>query len=188
MTAEASAGRPWSPANNPYSIAVSEAYWALGAVHLCARRIRDGNDPARQIDARQCIIALAQLLLAARMEKKSILELDLGLDDAMRELTEAIDRFQEQLPDVVNARNQLMHFDEYATGIGVRQRPLIAGGIEKTEVARQFWGGGYDPDTGIFREGLYEIHIEKAAGEARRLNSAIGAAARAVDQTAVGAL
>ncbi len=65
-----SAPDDWSPADAPYAIALSEAQWWKWAVQLAAARI-DGPDDerlrpvsSRQVDARNLILALAQLLRA----------------------------------------------------------------------------------------------------------------------------
>jgi hypothetical protein len=63
----------WSPADNPHAIAISEAKWWQRAVQLAVLRLRDPDDQriswfsSRQIDARQLVFALRQLLSAARL-------------------------------------------------------------------------------------------------------------------------
>ncbi len=63
----------WSPAGNPHAIAISEAQWWQRAVELAALRLRDPDDQrvawfsSRQIDARQLVFALRELLSAARL-------------------------------------------------------------------------------------------------------------------------
>ena len=65
----------WSPADNPYALAVSEAQWWQRAARLGVLRLRDADDrriswfSSRQIDARQLVFALRQLLHAERLEQ-----------------------------------------------------------------------------------------------------------------------
>src|SRR5260370_17321031 len=60
----------WSPADNPHAIAISEAQWWQRAVQLAVLRLRDPGDQriswfsTRQIDARQLVFALRQILNA----------------------------------------------------------------------------------------------------------------------------
>ncbi|WP_158781240.1 hypothetical protein [Streptomyces sp. NRRL S-237] len=77
----------WSPADNPYAIAVSEAQWWQRTAALAVRRIRADDDDSsapffdsRQIDARQLCIALRQLLMAEKLEQIALA--DLGIDPA----------------------------------------------------------------------------------------------------------
>jgi hypothetical protein len=164
----------WSPAGNPYAIAVSEAWWWLRTVNLCAHRIREGHDPDRQIDARLFVLALSQLVRAAEMEAAAIR----NEDNSMRAGLETAQlRFDELVPGLLAARNVLTHFDEYARGAGHLQRanddPITA--------ARQFWAFGYDPASGSVVVGPYRIQVDDAAKEAIGLFNALYAAARAFD-------
>jgi len=65
----------WSPADNPYAIAVSEAQWWLRCAQLASRRMRGGDDPrspgvsSRQIDACQFVVALWQLLMQRNLSR-----------------------------------------------------------------------------------------------------------------------
>jgi hypothetical protein len=43
----------WSPARNPYAIAVSQWWWAMSAVLQFAADAKADHGPAQQIDARQ---------------------------------------------------------------------------------------------------------------------------------------
>lgn len=151
--------------------------WALD---LCAERVRTGRDPHRQIDARQFVFMLRQLLLAAELQDEVIrLEVRPEIHAAYRCARSA---FEQRIPGLVAARDILMHFNEYAVGDGRLQRKLRKeAGIGAAEAARMFWGGGYDPATGEFGIGPHRIHIERALQAARTLNDAIYAAAKAVD-------
>lgn len=63
----------WSPADNPGAIAVSEIQWWAHAAELAVLRMRGSDDhriswfSSRQIDARQLILALRQLLSAVAL-------------------------------------------------------------------------------------------------------------------------
>lgn len=173
----------WSPADNPYAIAVSEGQWWMWTAELCARRIREGRDPDRQIDTRQFIMALRQLLYAAEMEKREVQHLDPAV---LQALGEARQHFDQSVPGLTDARNVLVHFDEYARGEGKLQHKLRKQGVDAATAARQFWTFGYDPATGSVQVGPYEINIEQARLQARQLFRAIYTAAQAVDAAGAG--
>jgi hypothetical protein len=107
----------WSPADNPYAIAVSEAQWWLWTAELCARRIREGRDPDRQIDTRLFIVALRQLLYAAEMEKRAVRHLDRAVRRALRE---ACKKFDQAVPGLTDARDVLVHFHDGTVALSVR--------------------------------------------------------------------
>jgi len=76
----------WSPADHPYVIAVSEAQWWLSAVRLAEARLRDPRAApvsSRQVDARNLVLALSQLLVAERLEQTALV--DLGIDATVAE-------------------------------------------------------------------------------------------------------
>ena len=74
----------WSPADNSYAIAVSEARWWLSAVNLAAGRLSDPSDrraapmSSTQIDARTLVFALTQLLTAEQLEQYALKELSMS--------------------------------------------------------------------------------------------------------------
>jgi hypothetical protein len=173
-------GDPWSPAHHPEAIAVSEGQWTLWTLDLCAHRVRTGNDPHRQIDARVFVFMLRQLLYAAEMQHEAIRPaVRPEIHAAFRRACAA---FEQAIPGLVAARDILTHFNEYAVGDGRLQRKLRKEtGIDAAEAARRFWGGGYDPSTGEFIIGPHRIHIERALGAAHMLGDAIYAAAKEVD-------
>ena len=80
----------WSPADNPYAIAVSEAQWWQRAVQLAVLRMRGGDDSriawfsSRQIDARQLVFALRQLLAAEQLEQ-AVLRAAVSFRERLRE-------------------------------------------------------------------------------------------------------
>src|ERR1017187_10886653 len=113
----------WSPADNPHAIAISEAQWWQRAVELAALRLRDPDDQriawfsSRQIDARQLVFALRQLLSAARLADVAMEAR--GVDAAARgALAQARQKFEDELPGIKNMRDALMHFDEWSRGTG----------------------------------------------------------------------
>lgn len=179
----------WSPADNPYAIAVSEAQWWQRTATLAVRRIRadddDNGDPffdSRQIDARQLCIALRQLLMAEKLEQIALA--DLGIDPAVGQaLGEARERFEAALPGIKHMRDGLIHFEDWSRGkgIGPQQKRIKAGGTAR-DVARHFWGFAYDPRADTVTMGPYRIDVgavEEAAGE---LALAIYLAAHEVDK------
>ncbi|MGW0808068.1 hypothetical protein [Nonomuraea sp. NPDC002799] len=76
----------WSPADNPYAIAVSEAQWWMHTVDLAILRMREGDGrwtspfTSEQIDSRQ-LVALRQILTAAELEQAALA--DLGMNQSV---------------------------------------------------------------------------------------------------------
>jgi hypothetical protein len=178
----------WSPADNPYAIAVSEAQWWQRTATLAVRRIHAGDDEgdpffdSRQIDARQLCIALRQLLTAEQLEQIALA--DLGIDPAAgRALEQARERFEAALPGIKHMRDGLTHFEDWSRGKGIGpQKERIKAGDAHRDVARAFWGFAYDPATDTVSMGPYRIDVgavDQAAGE---LAYAIYMAAREVDR------
>jgi hypothetical protein len=178
----------WSPADNPYAIAVSEAQWWRSAVHLGVLRLRDEDDPrigwfsSRQIEARQLLFALRQLMSAERLEQVALEAR--GVDPAVGEaLAEARLRFQDALPGIRHMRDALTHFDEWSRGKGWGpQKDRVRAGETLRDVAREYWGFAYDPAAGTVSLGPYSIGIEAAGRAAVELSQAIYLAAREVDK------
>lgn len=181
----------WSPADHPYAIAVSEARWWLSAVHLAAGRLNNPDDPrakpvsSRQIDARNLVHALAQLLNTEHLEQFALQ--DLGMDATLRsELDEARSAYLVALPGIQEVRNAITHFEDWSRGQGRgRQTQLIRAGQDRRDVARDYWGFGYDPSTRTFRLGPLRIEVDSAVSAANDLHRAIYAAARAVDERSI---
>ncbi len=176
----------WSPADNPYAIAVSEAQWARRDVALCVRRIHAGDEvvsgfDSRQIDARHLCIALRQLLTAETLEQAALA--DLGMDPEVGQaLKQARKRFELSLPDITQIRNGLIHFENWSRGLGHGpQSQRVKAGNEPRDVARAFWGFGYDITTDTVSMGPYRINVTAAEEAAAELAHAIYMAARAVD-------
>jgi hypothetical protein len=177
----------WSPADHPEAIAVSEIQWWQRAADLALRRMHDSDDhriswfSSRQIDARQLILALRQLLAAVPLVEGRLQEL--GLDQALDALRRATQEYERALPGLTEMRNALMHFEAWALGAGHGpQKRRVAGGASAREVASEFWGFAYDPAIETISLGPYTISVDAVAGAIARLADSVHAAARAVDR------
>ncbi|PUB20177.1 hypothetical protein C8K30_1172 [Promicromonospora sp. AC04] len=176
----------WSPADNPYAIAVSEAQWALRDVELCVGRIHAGGEvvsgfDSRQIDARHLCLALAQLLTAETLEQEALA--DLGMHPEVgRALGQARKRFELALPNIARIRNGLVHFESWSRGLGYGpQSQQVEAGDERRDVARVFWGFRYDVTTDAVSMGPYQVNVTAAGEAAAELANSIYMAARAID-------
>jgi hypothetical protein len=177
----------WSPADHPEAIAVSEVQWWERAAELALLRMHDSDDhriswfSSRQIDARQLVLALRQLLAAVTLVDGRLQEL--GLDQALHALRQAKDEYEHALPGLTEVRNALMHFDAWALGAGHGpQKRRVAAGAPAREVASEFWGFAYDPAIETISLGPYTISVNDVAGAVAQLADAVYAAARAVDR------
>lgn len=173
----------WSPASNPYAIAVSQSWWAMLAVRQFAADAKAAHGPAQQIYARQIFGHLRLLQRCAVMEAKELTRL--GIDQVHRDqLQDEIDLFDKAVPGAKDARDILEHFDEYARGEGQLQRTARSElGVDVFEAAAMFWGGGYDPADDELTEGPFLVAISQAIDASQRLHEAICRAARAVDES-----
>ena len=176
----------WSPADNPYAIAVSEAQWWLRAATLTVGRLRAapgrvGGFGSHQIDARLLVLALRQVMTAEELEQKALRAL--GMNKATRTaLAAARAKFEADLPGIKDMRDGLVHFEEWSLGRGNGpQKARRAEGQIDRDVARQYWGFGYDAANGTVTSGPYTIEIGKADVAAEELTWAIWMAARDVD-------
>ena len=177
----------WSPADNPYAIAVSEAQWWLRSALLASWRMHDEDDPrsgfsSRQIDARQFVVALWQLLTAEKLQQVALRAL--GMDRAVcAELSRARQRFETALPGIKHMRDALVHFDEWARGEGRGpQKKAVDAGKAVREVASAYWGFVYDPLEDVISLGPYVIEVPIAVWAAEALAHDIYRAAWAVDR------
>jgi hypothetical protein len=173
----------WSPADNPYAIAVSQSQWALWAAQLFARDAKEYcGDVQSQIYARQIFGQLRALQRCAEMMARELKRL--GVDKVHRDhLRQAIREFEAAVPGARSARDILEHFDEYARGEGKLVKQAMRDlGIDVYEAAAMYWGGGYDPSTEEVTEGPFVIVIPAALESAERLQRAIYAAGQAVDR------
>lgn len=178
----------WSPADNPYAIAVSQATWWRCAIQLAIGRLDDPPDPraapvaSKQIDARNLIFALVQLLSAEDLEQEALRVLRIDAEVG-RALAQARDRYLEALPGVQLMRNAQTHFDEWSMGRGHGpQRDRVAAGSDPRDVAAHYWAFGYYPDERVIRQGPYVLDVDKALPAALDLYWAISAAAQMVDR------
>lgn len=178
----------WSPADNPYAIAVSQSQLWRDTVRLTVSRMRDEDDrrvgwSSRQLDAHVLVVMLRQLLTAEQLEQAALEAL--GIDQAVSAaLTAVREQFEDALPGVKDMRDALTHFDEWAqgTGLGPQARRRNAGDALR-DIARDYWRFGYDPATGIVSFGPYTIAIDTAERAASELCHAIWIAAHEVDKT-----
>jgi hypothetical protein len=147
MSAVTATARPdWSPADNPHAIAISEAQWWQSAVRLAVLRLREPDDlsiswfSSRQIDARQLVFALRQILNAERLVAVAMEAR--GVDAAAHgALAHAKRRFEDALPGIKDMRDALMHFDEWSRGEGRGpQKDRRHAGEALRDVAREYWG------------------------------------------------
>ena len=178
----------WSPADNPYAIAVSQAQWWQNAARLAIWRMRRDDDTrvgwisSRQVDAANLILALVQLLRAERLEQAALdsLDIDRSVGEA---LSLAAKRFTDSLPGIEDMRDGLTHFDEWSRGLGRgSQKMRRDAGHTARDVAREYWRFGYDPGAGTASFGPYTIEVDAADEAARELFFAIYEAARSVDE------
>jgi hypothetical protein len=189
-------GGGWSPADNPYATAVSEAQWWRDAAKLAILRMReDGDDhrlgwfSSRQIDARQLVIALRQLITAEQLEQFALKEL--GMHPLVGgTLSQARKQFEDALPGIKDIRDGLMHFDDWSRGQGKfgPQRRARDAGTAPRDVARDYWSFGYDPAAGSVSFGPYIIRLDAAELAAPELCQAIYLAAHEVDKKATADL
>ena len=93
----------WSPADNPYAIAVSQSQWALWAAQLLARDVKENcGDLQSQIYARQIFGQLPALQRCAEMMARELKRL--GVDKAHRDhLRQAIREFEAAVPGAPGA-------------------------------------------------------------------------------------
>jgi hypothetical protein len=137
----------WSPAKNPYAIAVSQSWWAIQALLLFVSEARNATDHRQQIYARQIFGQLRLLRLCARMQADELESLGVSKVERDR-LNHAMETFDTATPDAMAARNMLEHFDDYARGKGTLQKRAIRDeGMSIYEAAAVYWGGGYNPAT-----------------------------------------
>jgi hypothetical protein len=185
----------WSPADNPYAIAVSQAQWWRDAARLSILRMRGDDDlrlswfSSRQIDARQLIFALRQLLAAEALERIALEDIAInpGVLDA---LAKARQQFVDDLPGIKEMRDGIMHFESWSRGLGM-YGPQAEGrrkGELPRNLARDYWRFGYDPGAATISFGPYIIHIDVAERAAYELCDAICLAAREVDRRTLSEL
>ncbi|MFI6050410.1 hypothetical protein ACIBCO_09995 [Streptomyces violascens] len=182
----------WSPADNPYSIALSESSWLRATVALTVARMHGDDVPvgwfsSRQIDARTLVVALRQLLAAVKLERIALTEL--GMDSAViTALDDAEQIFLDALPNIKHVRDGLTHFEDWARGRGGGPQKDARKAADPRDVARDFWSFGYDPVADTVTMGPFTISVSAAVPAADALCAAIYAATRAVDQRSAAEL
>ena len=177
----------WSPADNPYAIAVSQSQLWRDVVRLTVLRMRNEDDrragwfSSRQLDAHTLVMTLRQLLTAEQLEQVALTEL--GIDPAVgTALADARKQFEDALPGIKHMRDALMHFDEWSRGKGLGpQAKRRKAGDALRDIARDYWRFGFDPNAGTVSFGPYTIDIGVAERAAADLCKAIYAAAHEVD-------
>ncbi|MGW0056500.1 hypothetical protein [Nocardia nova] len=177
----------WSPADSSAAIAVSEAYWWYCAVKLEVQRLRDDPDrrlriSSHQVDARQLIFALRQLLTAATLMKEAAEER--RVTRVVMGMHQAVQRFNDALPGIKHMRDGLMHFEDWSRGRGHGpQRDRQKAGDNPREIAWHYWAFAFDSEADTVSLGPYSINITRAEQAARDLRFTIDEAGRALDQT-----
>jgi len=172
-----SASEDWSPADNPHSIAVTEAQWWQRAVELAVLRLRDDTRiswfSSQQIDSRFLVIALRQLLTAEQSQQKA-LKASRTEKVVRTELTKARKKFVADLPGIKDMRDGLVHFEDWSRGRGGGpQQERRAAGEPERDIAKAYSGFGYDPGEGTISNGPFSIDIEKVDPAATDLMWAI---------------
>lgn len=177
----------WSPADNPYAIAVSQSQLWREVVLLTIRRMRDEDDrglgwfSSKQLDAHVLVLTLRQIPTAAQMEQAALK--DLGVDPGVRDaLAQARRNFENALPGIKEMRDALTHFDEWLRGTGYGQQKRTQADKAIRDVARDYAGFGYDPNNDNISFGPHTINIGVAEKAAVELCQAIYEAAHKVDE------
>jgi hypothetical protein len=168
----------WSPADEPYAVAVPEANAWKQAIDLCAYRMRGGG-PDAQIDARLFLLALRLLLRTQSMASKAVKT----VPAAAQLVNDARRNFDEACPDAKGACDMIEHFGEYALGTGDLQsnvRDRNKRSIDRVAAARD-WSLDYDQTVDRIRLGLTEIDVAMVCQHAKLLQHSIWAAARAFE-------
>jgi hypothetical protein len=173
---------PWSPAREPYAIAVSESWWALQSATVFAGDAKKSAGHVQQIYARQLFGHLRLLRRCAEMMATELKRQ--GNQPGRVRLERDTNAFDVAVPSAKDARDILEHFDDYARGEGKLARTAMQDlDIDVFEAAAMFWGGGYDPESERLTQGPFEIIVPQAIEAAERLQGAIYAAGRAIDRT-----
>lgn len=175
----------WSPADNPYAIAVSEAGWLKATVVLTVQRMHGDDQPtgwfsSRQIDARTLIVALRQLLATVKLEQIALK--DLGMSPGVVDALElAQQRYEDALPGIRHVRDGLAHFEDWARGKGAGPQAAARKVGAPRDVSRDSSSFRYDSATDTVMTGPFTIPVSAAIPAASELCAAICTAARAVD-------
>lgn len=168
--------RDWHPADNLDAVGVSEPGWWLRALVLTADRLHAPPEgmigPDKQVDARFFIVALERF--RTTIVKISAPQLP---DEVQGRATVALAAFDHVAgrQAIAQARNVLMHSDEYLAGKGNAQRRTPAQGKTAGELSTQYATGiGYHPGD-IVRVGSVNwpdaptFHVAAVVAAAREL-------------------
>jgi hypothetical protein len=160
-----------------HNLAINHAWtWAKAAM-VQATRLQNG---AGIWDALLLLVALRQVLRAAEMAQNSPLQ----ERRARQILNSAVDRFKKDLPDLVDARDIIEHFDEYAVGKGCLQLKEKAAepSLTEAELARRYEprieGAWSEP---IVWVGTRSIEVSRVVDAVDRLFRRMFAAAKTED-------
>ena len=177
----------WSPADNPHSIALTEAQWWQRAAELAILRLRDDADmriswfSSHQIDARFLVIALRQILTAEHLQQEALVFFEVSGAVGMT-LTKAREKFEAALPGIKDMRDGLVHFEDWSRGQGGGpQKARRKAGESERDIAMVYSGFGYNPGDGTISNGPFSIDIDTAERESADLASAIYLAGCAID-------
>ncbi|GID32919.1 hypothetical protein [Paractinoplanes brasiliensis] len=159
-----------------HNLAINSA-WTWGrSSRLQAERLLDGSSIW---DAYLLMVALRQMIRAAEMAQKSLQK-----RQAQQILNSALKRFRTDLPELVDARDIIEHFDEYAVGKGALQEADRAADPTLTdfELAQQYTtrleGTLNEPTVWV---GHRAIEVAKVQPAVQRLFNKMWAAAKAED-------
>jgi len=161
-------GDNWSPAASLHAVALSEGQRWEEAARLTAGRMLDGDPYEQQLDVRSFVLTLRQILYAAEMVQGIAKRV---APDARKPLISARKKFEDAVPGLTDARDVLVHFPEYARGLGHRQSERISNGEDIETVARDFWSISYDPMRRSIEIGPYRINVERACAAAEARNN-----------------
>jgi hypothetical protein len=140
-------------------------FWASAALTSAERVLSDENfspwphssespdSLTKTGDAAMMLLTLRTVLRAAEWAGR-------GLQHHGSEVTAWMAEFNRTVPDLVNARNALEHFDEYATGRGRLQRPA------PEKYLFSFSAEGGEP---VVRVGRFSIGVRLARDACRKL-------------------
>ena len=161
-----------------HNLALGHAWvWARAARVPAVRMLAEG---AGYEDALLLLLALRQVLRAAEMAQAGSLQ----KRRARQILNSAVARFKADLPDLVEARDIIEHFDEYAVGKGDLQNEDRAAdpSLTDTELVERYAArleGAWDEPT--IRVGTRSIVVRKVPEATDRLFQGMYAAAEAED-------
>lgn len=163
-----------------HNLAINAAFtWVRAAMEQATRLLRG----ASYWEAYVLLLSLRQVLRAAEMAQSSTFQ----SRRARQILSDAVRRFKSDLPDLVDARDIIEHFDRYAVGKGDLQRddrdadPSLTDAELANRYAARLEGPWGEP---ILRVGTRALEITKVIEACDRLFKRMFAAAKAEDEDA----